>query len=221
MTSIIYLYNKFHNIRRFGSNFDLLIGLTSLLIYKRAILRILLALLLSNSQTVFSQNTIPCDESKGTQSTTQGSPNDSISGPDDGISLSFQIVVPISRDPNEIWGPTGYEDERFVAKANPLGYTILFENDPEFATAPAQLVHITYPIHFNQNISSFHLGDFSLNNNTFTIPYNSTSYSARLDMRDSIGVYVDVTAGIDITNQRAFWILKQLIPPLEFVRLTL
>jgi hypothetical protein len=152
-----------------------------------------------------------CDED-GKQSSIQGSPSDSLNSADDGIALSFQIVVPISRDPNEIWGPTGYGDERFVAKANPLGYTILFENDPEFATAPAQLVRITYPIHFNQNLSSFHLGDFSLNNNTFTIPYNSTSYSSRLDMRDSIGVYVDVIAGIDIINQRAFWIFEAIDP---------
>ena len=42
----------------------------------------------------------------------------------------------ISADPNEIIGPTGYDDSlRWVSINDLLNYTIFFENDPEFATA--------------------------------------------------------------------------------------
>ena len=41
----------------------------------------------------------------------------------------------ISADPNEIIGPMGYESIHWVSGKDVYNYTILFENDPEFATA--------------------------------------------------------------------------------------
>ena len=52
------------------------------------------------------------------------------------------------------------------------------------------------------------LGDFGFANMVFSVPPNSASYSTRLDVRDSLGVYVDVTAGINVGNHTAFWIFQ-------------
>ncbi|HUF09620.1 MAG TPA: CARDB domain-containing protein, partial [Rhodothermales bacterium] len=48
-------------------------------------------------------------------------------------------IIPVltSQDPNDIVGPAGYGDKRWVAVSAQLPYKIRFENDPELATAPA------------------------------------------------------------------------------------
>ncbi len=122
-----------------------------------------------------------------------------------------------SQDPNEITGPAGYNDSiRFVSTKDKMNYTIGFENDPDFATAPATRVSITYPVPANQNISSFRLSDFGFGSFVFTVPSNSTSYSRRLDVSDSLGVWVDVTAGIDIQNNQLYWIFQSIDPTTGF-----
>ncbi|RKU81543.1 hypothetical protein DW945_04205 [Parabacteroides sp. AM44-16] len=50
----------------------------------------------------------------------------------------------------------------WVSTSAPLGYTIYFENDPEFATANAQKVEVRYTLDENADIYSFGLGTFGL-----------------------------------------------------------
>ena len=122
-----------------------------------------------------------------------------------------------SQDPNEIKGPEGFDDSlRYVAAADRMNYTISFENDPDFATAPASRVYVTYPVPPEQDISSFRLSDFGFGDFIFTVPSNLSSYTQRLDVSDSLGVMVDVTAGIDIVNHRLFWILQSIDPSTGF-----
>ena len=125
--------------------------------------------------------------------------------------------IACSSDPNEIYGPEGYDDSiRYVSATDKMNYTIRFENDPDFATAPATRVSITYPVPANQNISSFRLADFGFGDFVFSVPSNTTSYSTRLDVSDSLGVWVDVTAGIDIINRQLFWIFQSIDPATGF-----
>jgi hypothetical protein len=44
----------------------------------------------------------------------------------------------------------------------------------------------------------------------FSVPPNTTSYTQRLNVSDSTGVLVDVTAGLDITKRPAFWIFHSI-----------
>lgn len=123
--------------------------------------------------------------------------------------------IPILRpvDPNEIVGTTGYDTTiKWVSVNATLPYKILFENDPEFATAPAQKVIIYCPIDTKINPGSLRLGDFGFGSFNFSVPANSSFYTTRLDVRDSLGVFVDITAGLDITNRRAFWIFESIDP---------
>ena len=122
------------------------------------------------------------------------------------------IPVLAPKDPNEIIGPRGFDSLKWVSAKATLSYKILFENDPDFATAPAQKVIIYCPIHPNINPNSLRLGDFGFGPFNFSVPPNSSTFSRRLDVKDSLGVFVDVTAGLDLANRRAFWILESIDP---------
>jgi hypothetical protein len=126
------------------------------------------------------------------------------------------IPIRCSRDPNEILGPEGYGPQQFVSSKNSLPYIINFENDPEFATAPAQRVEVRHVFDPHVNLYSLKLGDFGFRGMIFSVPPNSSSYSTRLDVRDSLGIYVDVTAGLDISTQTAFWIFQSIDPATGF-----
>lgn len=117
-----------------------------------------------------------------------------------------------SADPNDILGPEGYEVPKWVSIKDRLEYRIRFENNPQFATAPAQNVYVHLPIHPNININSVRLGSFGFGHYTFPVPENTSYYSTRLDVRDSLGLYVDLTAGIDVTKNEVFWIFKSIDP---------
>jgi len=120
------------------------------------------------------------------------------------------IVSPL--DPNEITGPPGFGPQQFIAQNKSHPYTILFENDPEFATAPALKVIVEAPFDNTVDMYSLRLGDFGFGDFVFNIPPNTAFYNTRLDLRDSLGVDVDVTAGIDVNNNKAFWILQSIDP---------
>jgi hypothetical protein len=114
-------------------------------------------------------------------------------------------------DPNEIIGPAGQPTQRWVSINDRLPYTITFENDKS-ASAPAKFVRIVAPIHPNMDPATFQLGNLGFNNQTFEIPTGTASYYQRLDCRDSLGLFVDLTAGYDVQNNQAFWELQSIDP---------
>ncbi|MCY7420417.1 MAG: DUF6531 domain-containing protein [Chitinophagaceae bacterium] len=116
-----------------------------------------------------------------------------------------------SNDPNEILGPDGVFAKKWVSVTDRLPYTILYENSKS-ASAPAKYVRITTPIEPKQDPATFQLGSFGFNNLTFAVPNNTASYYQRLDLRDSLGLYVDVVAGYDQLNKQAFWQFESIDP---------
>ncbi|MCB9245789.1 MAG: M4 family metallopeptidase [Flavobacteriales bacterium] len=132
------------------------------------------------------------------------------------------LYIPIrcSYDPNDIIGPPAYGEEGWVAKSATLPYKIRFENDPKFATGPAQRVEIIHKLDSNVNLNSFRLSDFGFYTFNFQVPSNSINYSNRLDIRDSFGIYLDVRAGVNSSTREAFWIFESIdpntgLPPLD------
>jgi hypothetical protein len=127
---------------------------------------------------------------------------------------TFVLFIPVdcAADPNDISGPNGYGSNKMVGVSEKLPYTIRYENNPEFATVPAQIVKIDMPFDTSANIYSLRLGDFGFGDFIFSVPQNTTFYSKRIDVSDSLGVMVDITAGIDIQNKKAFWILESIDP---------
>lgn len=122
------------------------------------------------------------------------------------------IPVVVSGDPNEIKGPSGFEAAGWISVKDTMKYTIFYENDPELATAPAQVVYVTQPVDTNLTPFSFRLSDFGFGDYQFSVPSNSLFYTDRLDLRDAMGIFVDVTAGYDAKKRELFWRLASIDP---------
>ncbi len=116
-----------------------------------------------------------------------------------------------SQDPNEIIGPAGVPDKRWISVKDRLPYTVTFENDKS-AGAPAKYVKVEVPIHENMDPATFQLGSFGFNSLMFTTPPAAASHYQRLDCRDSLGLLVDVVAGYDVQKNIAFWEFQSIDP---------
>jgi hypothetical protein len=161
------------------------------------------------SPAVFAQS--ECDDKGGNQDGGYGKGGDSTL-PDEDNPLEWIIRRVHSQDPNDILGPHGYLDKRWVAAKDRLSFRIRFENNPQFATAPAQNIFIRQAIDPRININSLRLGSFGFGHYTFPVPDNTSFYTTRLDVRDSLKIFVDVIAGIDITKHEIFWSFKSIDP---------
>ncbi len=121
-------------------------------------------------------------------------------------------------DPNEIIGLDGYnapestDTLRWVSATQSLAYTIYFENDAELAMAAASKVTITVPLHEKLNYATFGVGSFGFGSHIFAVDGSPSSYQTRIDLRDSMGIYLDVVAGLDIVHNEAFWIFQSIDP---------
>lgn len=122
-----------------------------------------------------------------------------------------QTIILASYDPNEIIGPDGVPGKKWVSVHDQLPYTILFENDSS-ASAPARIVRITKPIEPKEDPSTFQLGSFGFNNQTFEIPQVRAAYYQRLDCRDTMDLFVDLVAGYDQINNVVFWEFQTIDP---------
>jgi len=120
----------------------------------------------------------------------------------------FTIPVVAGGDPNDITGPNGFGDPKWVSVNDILPYRVRFENDPKIATAAANKIIVTHPIDPAANMFSFRLGPISFRNFVVDVPPNTSHFFKRLDLTDSIGVFVDITAGLDVTKKQAFWIFQ-------------
>jgi hypothetical protein len=175
-------------------------------------LSILILLICISSLAHAQQN--PCKKGDDAGKPGCPDPNGNCPPSKDGKGFSiFSIPVIRAADPNEIIGPAGYDSiKKWVSSKANMAFKILFENDPEFATAPAQRVTIYMPIPEKLNPNALRISDFGFGSFNFVVPANTTIYSKRLDVRDSLGVFVDVTAGLDVANRRAFWVFESIDP---------
>lgn len=140
--------------------------------------------------------------------TSKDSPSES--SQTDSQQFSISVVAPL--DPNEVIGPAGYDSLQWVSSSQVLPYTVLFENDPELATAPAQNVFIEVSVDANLNEYDFRVGSFGFGSFVFEVPPNMPTYYTRVDVRDSLGVFVDFTAGVNVQTRKAFWLFESIDP---------
>ena len=157
--------------------------------------------------------------SSGDQSDSKPGDDDGSGGgsdPDPGDPTTPPVEIPIIRpvDPNEIIPPAGCDIQNWVAQDATLPFTILYENDPEFATAPAQIVEIEqlFEDEGAANPVSIRIGDFGFGNYYFEVPDDVSYYFTQLDLSDSLGVLLDVAAGYDADENKLFWIFQSKDP---------
>lgn len=129
-----------------------------------------------------------------------------------GDQASMALIIRTSVDPNELEGPMGVDSVRWVSKNDVLNYTVFFENDPVFATAHAQVVDIRIDMPDGRLLNDFKLGTYTFANRAFEMPNEPNFYSMRLDCRDSLDVYVDVVAGMDMEKNQTFWHFSSIDP---------
>ena len=123
-----------------------------------------------------------------------------------------QVPIIRSYDPNDIIGPAGVGEENWISPEQRLPYTIRFENDAEKATAPAVFVTITQQLDSDLDWNSFEVGDFGFGDIYIEVPEGFQTYSERVDLRDSIGYFVDFNAAIDPDSGEATWTLETIEP---------
>lgn len=131
-------------------------------------------------------------------------------GPSNGACTGTTTITRPS-DPNDILGPEGFGEERWIHVSETLPYTIRFENQ-ETATAPARQVKITHPLDSDVDFRTFGLGNFGWGDYYFEVPENTAFYQQRLDLPEEQGCVVEVVAGVDIEAGEAFWTLTTIDP---------
>jgi hypothetical protein len=110
---------------------------------------------------------------------------------------------------NIILGPPGVGSEHWVSANDPLNYKIQFENDPESATAPVQVLTITQTLDSDLDFETFRLGDFGFGGSTYGVPGDSAAYSTRLDLTV---YFVDFFAGINVATGIVTWTFTTIDP---------
>ena len=171
---------------------------------KKTILFLVMLLCLSALATAGSKDDKTCS---GGYSKRQN-PKDSLKYPAGDATSAGQL----SYDPNEVIGPEGFDSLRWVSINDVLNYTILFENDPEFATAAAQKVDVRFDFQNKAWMKGFGIGGYSFSNMSFPVAKLSNAYQNRIDLKDSLGYYVDLICGLDVAKQQGFWTFTTIDP---------
>jgi len=116
-----------------------------------------------------------------------------------------------SHDPNDIVGPGGYGDQRWITSQDVLRYVIHFENVSN-ATAAAQFILVTNQMDSDLDLATFQLDQFGFGTNVFEIPAGLNAYKKRIDMRQENGLYVDFSANLDVNTGLATWRFDSIDP---------
>jgi len=114
-------------------------------------------------------------------------------------------------DPNNIIGPMGFGDAQYVSVNQTLPYEIQFENEAT-AGAPAQQVVIAQQLDPNLDWRTFRLGSFGFDGMVFDVPANSAFYQTTIDLSQTFGYDVDVSATIDEVTGIATWTFTTIDP---------
>lgn len=110
----------------------------------------------------------------------------------EGNTLCYQPV-----NPNEIIVLLGYDrvgstnSFHCVSATKTLAYTVYFENDGDLAMATARKVSVTVPLHEKLNYATMGTGSFGFGRHVFAVEGSPLSYQTRIDLRDSLGIFVD------------------------------
>ncbi len=113
--------------------------------------------------------------------------------------------IPTSLDPNDILGPEGVGEDRFVARDKRLDYRIRFENDPELATAPAQRVTIEFPVDPDLDIRTFEFGGIGFANESWQQSAGTISIDQTVPSSVDPNLQVRIFGALDIPNERVIW----------------
>ena len=117
-------------------------------------------------------------------------------------------------DPNDITGPAGVGEQNWVADGVQK-YIIQCENDAEKAFAYAARVVITQQLDADLDWSTFRIGTMNMGGYYIEVPEGMSEYRARLDWRETHGLYVDVDVSLDYATGVVTWSFTSIDPETE------
>lgn len=122
-----------------------------------------------------------------------------------------QTRIVTSRDPNDITGPAGVGDPRWVAAEQPLGYAIRFENAAD-AGAPALVVDVTTTLDDDTDLTTFELATVAFGPVEVTVPAGEQHHHELVDAIAETGWLVAVDADLDEATREVRWTLTTIDP---------
>ncbi|HEX3150377.1 MAG TPA: RHS repeat-associated core domain-containing protein [Gemmataceae bacterium] len=169
------------------------------------------------------KKTDPNKNNKSVDQKFSSSPKDKIAGVK-GTPRTATQPTKVGNSPNRQNGPAGKggnggpvgksrDDGRRSwnsAGTTQLGYSIDFQNPS--TDLPVHTVHIAEQLDPGFDPATFEIGELDLGSLTIAVPAGRTSYHTRVDARETWGVFVDVTAGLDLSTGLATWDLIALDP---------
>ncbi len=118
-----------------------------------------------------------------------------------------------SHDPNDIIGPAGHGDLRWVTPRGEFDYTIRFENKAE-AAAPAQLITVTHQLDSDLDFETFEFGNMLFSNRDVIVEEEGLqSFHTVVDLRpEGNDLLVDVQADLNPETGEAKWVFTGIDP---------
>lgn len=118
-----------------------------------------------------------------------------------------------SGDPNEMHGYESPSGGRHIGiGVKEVQYTIEFENDPEIANAPAQVINVTDVLNGERfDLASMKPLSMKIGNKSMELP-QSHHFTATLDMRTEIYALAELQFDYDDTTGKAEWTIRSLDP---------
>ncbi|MEI7464998.1 MAG: CARDB domain-containing protein, partial [Burkholderiales bacterium] len=127
-----------------------------------------------------------------------------------GLQALFDLAASASAQAS-VTGPSGYGSQQFLPADQPLPYTINFTN-ASTASRSVNEVRIVQKLDAGVTPYSFRLGDIKLGDVTVHIPAGRASYQGDIDLRNSRGYILRVSAAVDPNTSTASWVLQAIDP---------
>ena len=121
------------------------------------------------------------------------------------------IMNMASGDPNDVAGPAGVGDRRWIPAGADMAYTVMFENK-EDATAPALVVVVTLGLDDDLDPNTFELGDVGFGAVRVAVPQGRQAYETTVDLRPAMPWLVRVQGALDPDTRVVTWTLTTLDP---------
>ena len=115
--------------------------------------------------------------------------------------------IPKSCDPNEMVGPEGVGEARYVKSGDWMNYTIYFENKEGFDIADAQEVKVTNPLNEWLDWSTFEMREVAFNNQNDVGLDGLANGTSEVQMTGT-GKYVRTTVEMNTDSGVASWYMR-------------
>ncbi len=114
--------------------------------------------------------------------------------------------------PNSSINPDGAGSQFWVGANEFLPNTIRFTNTAAAGTIPVGKVAVTQQLDTDLNLDTFSFSNIVIGTTTVTVPTGAKSFSQRLDLQSTQGVFVDITADLDTTTRTITWTFNAIDP---------